>query len=158
TILLRSDLAALLRDWLADRPAGQRLWPGGWWRHGAKMVRKDLTAAGIPYADADGRVFDFHSLPHQFVSSLAAARVHPKVAQALARHSTITLTMNRYTRLGLHDEAAALDKLPQLPAGPRTGAEALRATGTDGSLPAREVAGLPPAYRPAYRTDEAGCG
>ena len=31
-ILLRPDLAALLRGWLADRPAGEPLWPGAWWR------------------------------------------------------------------------------------------------------------------------------
>src|SRR5262249_14312233 len=42
------------------------------------------------------------------------------------------LTMNRYTHLGLHDEAAALDKLPQIPSGPKTEAAALKATGTEG--------------------------
>ncbi len=53
TILLRPDLAALVRDWLADRPAGQPLWPGKWWRHGAKMVRKDLAAATAALRLAD---------------------------------------------------------------------------------------------------------
>ena len=33
--------------------------------------------------------------------------------------------------LGLHDEAAALDKLPHLPGGPRPQAATLKATGTD---------------------------
>ena len=157
TIILRPDLAALVRGWLAGRPAGQPLWPGVWWKRGALLVRKDLEAAQaawltdagedgeerrrrdssdrFAYADAAGRVFDFHALRHQFISNLAAAGVHPKVAQALARHSTITLTMNRYTHLGLHDEAAALDKLPQLPGGSRMGAAAIRATGTDGAVP-----------------------
>jgi hypothetical protein len=98
------------------------------------MKQADPDTPGIPYTDADGRVFDFHALRHQFISNLAAAGVHPKVAQALARHSTITLTMNRYTHLGLHNEAAALDKLPQPPSGPKTEAPALKATGTDGRL------------------------
>jgi integrase len=166
TIVLRADLADLLRGWLQGRPAGQRLWPGGWWQHGAKMVRKDLEAARaawvgeaeedaeerrrrgasdrFAFRDAAGRFFDFHALRHQFISNLAAAGVHPKVAQSLARHSTITLTMNRYTHLGLHDEAAALDKLPQLPAGPRTELTALKSTGTDG--PAHD-SGDKPAHR-----------
>jgi hypothetical protein len=45
----------------------------------------------------------------------AASGVHPKVAQVLARHSTITLTMDHYTHLELHDHAEALDKLPRIP-------------------------------------------
>src|SRR5579859_7445420 len=112
---LRPDLAASLLDWLKEKPAGGGLWPGSWWKHAAKMVRRDLEAAGIPFEDAGGRVFDFHALRHQFISNLAAAGVHPKVAQALARHSTIGLTMDRYTHVGLFDQVAALDALPALP-------------------------------------------
>ena len=95
------------------------------------MVRADLEAAGIPYRDEAGRVFDFHALRHHFISKLAAAGVHPKVAQTLARHSTITLTMDRYAHLGLFDQTAALDKLPRLPAS-QSDSEARRATGTEG--------------------------
>ncbi len=62
-----------------------------------RAFRKDVETAGIAYRDADGRVFDFHGLRHTFISNLARAGVHPKTAQALARHSTITLTMDRYT-------------------------------------------------------------
>jgi len=29
---------------------------------GADMLKLDLAAAGIPYRDSSGRVFDFHSL------------------------------------------------------------------------------------------------
>lgn len=64
---------------------------------------------------ADGRFFDFHALRHHFVSKIAAAGVLPKVVQSLARHSTITMTMDRYTHLGLLDTSNALDKLPALP-------------------------------------------
>jgi integrase len=130
---IRADLAALLRDWLQDKPAGKQLWPGGWTHKGAQMVRLDLAAAGVPYLDAEGRVFDFHSLRHQFISNLASAGVHPKVAQTLARHSSIVLTMDRYTHLALSDQTAALDKLPPLPgAGPDREAITFAATGTDG--------------------------
>jgi hypothetical protein len=97
-----------------------------------RMVRADLEAAGLSYRDERGRVFDFHALRHQFLSSLAAAGVHPKVAQSLARHSTITLTMDRYAHLGLYDQSAALDQLPGLPL-TNPDPIAAQATGTDGS-------------------------
>src|SRR5439155_21499853 len=88
---------------------------GKWHEKAAEMVRVDLDAAGIPYVDDAGRYFDFHALRGQFISMLAAAGVHPKVAQVLARHSTITLTMDYYTHLDVLDVAGALDKLPALP-------------------------------------------
>src|SRR5579859_4879360 len=62
-----------------------------------RAFQKDLAAAGIVYRDADGRVFDFHGLRYTFISNLARGGVHPKTAQHLARHSTIALTMDRYT-------------------------------------------------------------
>jgi len=49
------------------------------------------------------------------ISSLAASGVHPKVAQVLARHSTITLTMDHHTHLDVMDLVEALEKLPALP-------------------------------------------
>jgi hypothetical protein len=48
----------------------------------------------LAFRDDANRVFDFHSLRHQNVSNLAVAGVHPKIAQTLARHSTITLTLD----------------------------------------------------------------
>jgi hypothetical protein len=104
----------------------------------AKMLRADLDAAGIPYRDESGRVADFHSLRHAYITALAKGGVHPKLAQALARHSTITVTMDRYTHTLIGEQADALDALPDLSTGPER--EAARATGIDGkSLPS----GLP---------------
>jgi integrase len=40
--------------------------------------------------------------------------VHPKVAQSLARHSDINLTMNRYTHILLETQSDALKTLPNL--------------------------------------------
>ena len=102
---------------------------------GADVAERERREAStrLCYRDAAGRVFDFHALRHQFISSLAAAGVHPKVAQTMARHSTITLTMDRYTHVGLLDTAAALDKLPALPSdGADTERDRLAATGTYG--------------------------
>jgi hypothetical protein len=42
------------------------------------------------------------------------ANVPSKVAQTLARHSTITLTMDRYTHLGVIDLVDALKRLPSI--------------------------------------------
>ena len=91
------------------------------------MIRVDLATAGIPYMDHRGHVFDFHALRHQFISMLAAAGIHPKTAQELARHSTITLTMDHYTHVGLHDLSGALANLPDL----TSTSESAKATATD---------------------------
>jgi hypothetical protein len=40
--------------------------------------------------------------------------VHPKTAQALARHSTITLAMDRYSHVRNAELAPALNALPDL--------------------------------------------
>ena len=65
---------------------------------------------------AAGRYADFHSLRHSFASILHQSGVSPKVAQSLLRHSTIGLTMDTYTHIGLYDERAAINSLPALPA------------------------------------------
>jgi len=133
-LLLRPDLAAELRAHLAGKlpaaPAFERM-PTSY--RTAVMFKADLAAAGITYRDDAGRVADFHSLRHTFITNLAASGCHPKTAQVLARHSTITLTMDRYTHGVVGDEAAALDRLPDLSAPP---AEAVRDTGTAGPEPA----------------------
>ncbi len=151
---LREDVAAMLRAWLqekAQEPRGEArkgskvirlkaepetktpafLWPGKWIEDPAEMIRRDLTAAGIAYEDASGRFFDFHSLRHQFLTALARSGAHPKQTQALARHSTIELTMDRYTHLGLMDAKGALENLPPLP-GKGHAEEEAKATGTEG--------------------------
>ena len=85
---------------------------------GAKLLRVDLAAAEIPYADAEGRVADFHALRHTFITNLARAGVHPSDAQALARHSTITLTMDCYTHTLRRDHKGIINALPDLTSEP----------------------------------------
>jgi hypothetical protein len=83
----------------------------------AEMLRIDLEAAGIPYVveGPDGLLnADFHSLRHSFLTFLARSGVHPKLSQALARHCTIMLTLDRYSHVQLLDEAAALEALPRI--------------------------------------------
>jgi integrase len=111
---VRADLVELLRGWLPGRPGG-KLWAGSWSNNAAEMIRDDLKAAGVAYVDDAGKVADFHALRHTYISSLAMANVPIKVAQVLARHSTVTLTMDIYSHSETRHETAALATLPAMP-------------------------------------------
>jgi hypothetical protein len=129
TLPLRPELANELRLFLARHAPAAPAFPRMPEReHVAEMFRADVEAAGIAYRDEAGLVADFHALRHTFISNLARGGVHPKTAQALARHSTITLTMDRYSHTLVEEQSAALAALPNLS---RPAQEALRATGTD---------------------------
>ncbi len=146
---LRPETAALLESYLAGKmPAAAAFaMPSGdkvihmfradlaeartAWIAGAQTPRGRTEREGdifLAYRDDAGRYVDFHALRHTFISNLAAGGVHPKTAQRLARHSTITLTMDRYTHLRREDLAGALTTLPDLSSDRQTA----RATGTDG--------------------------
>ena len=80
----------------------------------ARMPRflKDLDAAGIPRTDERGHVSKFHSLRHTLGTWLWATGADPRVIMKLMRHSSLELTVSRYT-----DEAGlasndAVNKLP----------------------------------------------
>lgn len=138
---LHEELATKLREWFADRQEQQaaaknaNLWPGTWPEKAAKMLRADMKAARQAWIESvpegsperhqrelsdflkykvDGKFCDFHALRHGFASSLAVAGVHPKIAQQLARHSTISLTMDTYSHLSMGDMTAGLGALPGL--------------------------------------------
>jgi Phage integrase family len=97
-----------------------------------------LESAGIPYQDASGLFFDFHSLRCEMATLLDAAGVSPRVVQKLMRHSTLELT-GRYTRPRVADIEAAASRLPSLkPEGDRP--ETTVMTGTD-PVPVRGATG-----------------
>lgn len=113
---LRQDVASLLREWLQSKPMNELLWPGKWYRRAAEMLRVDLAEAGIPYEDEAGHVFDFHAIRHFYITELVRSGVYPKLAQSLARHSTITLTMDRYAHVEASECRQALFGLPKISA------------------------------------------
>jgi len=116
--MFRADLADARTAWLQSRRTAQDALEG-----------EDGTF--LAYRDSAGRYADFHSLRHSFISALASGGVHPKTAQTLARHSTITLTMDRYSHTYRGEAAAALNVLPDLSSPtPKAG----KMTGTDGRL------------------------
>ena len=100
---IRRDLAEAITPWLATKPAGKPIWQ---FEKLATLLQRDLARAGIPYRDAEGCVLDGHALRHSFITHLIQSGANPKEAQTLARHSTITLTMDTYA----HVEAADLRK------------------------------------------------
>jgi integrase/recombinase XerC len=111
---IQPGLWAFIADWLKDRPDGEPLWPGTWsMKFSAKMLRRDLKAAGIPYKTAHG-YFDFHALRVQCATMLADGGVPLQTAQKFLRHSRPDLTSNVYTkrRIGALAEAAA--KMPSV--------------------------------------------
>jgi integrase len=75
----------------------------------AQMLRADLKAAGIDPFDSAGREVDFHALRSSYITHLILDGVNPKVVQMLARHSTITLTLDRYTTVDNQDLRKALE-------------------------------------------------
>ena len=87
---------------------------------GVKMIRYDLQntvseiKGAIQYKDFARRIADFHALRHSYITALANSGVHPATAQRLVRHSTIELTMNRYTHSVLENQLEAVEKLPEL--------------------------------------------
>ncbi len=114
-------------------PVSDRV-PGGKDRRTYKMMRTDLEAARkkwideaqterqreereqsdfLAYKDHDGLYADFHYCRHLFITSLERAGISPKMAQTLARHSDIRLTLQTYTHVELHDQTAAIRALPE---------------------------------------------
>ncbi len=143
-IPLHPELVSQLQKWLTtktdlgpDEPLFNLRRPGGGMRRTAKMMRLDLEAARaiwideakddpeerkrredsdyLCYQDQEGMYADFHANRHIFISNLSKAGIGPKMAQSLARHSNVDLTMNTYTHLEMADRATAISGLPAPP-------------------------------------------
>lgn len=162
TQILHPEVVRRLKAWLVTKvelksdeslfPISGRV-PAGKERKTHKMMRLDLEAARqawikeartpeervarersdfLRYQNDSGLFAEFHSNCHLFITSLERAGVRPKMAQTLARHSDIRLTMSTYTHVDLYDQAAAIASLPSPPTGvksPGNEAAELRATG-----------------------------
>ena len=99
--MFKADLDAARATWVAEaRTDGER----------EERERSDFLA----YRDDRGRFADFHALRHTFITNLARAGVHPSDAQALARHSSIELTLNHYTHSLRRDHKQIINALPDL--------------------------------------------
>lgn len=163
-----------LKEWLAarkpaspDEPLFALRCAGGGLRRTSKMMWTDLARARetwvgeaataeerdereqsdfLSYRDEAGLYADFHSNRHTFISNLGKAGVAPKVAQELARHSDVNLTMRIYSHVGMGDRAKAVGILPEPPAitgpAPEKFAQGVAQTpGTAGHGPSSNVTG-----------------
>lgn len=118
---MRADLAAARETWVSEAKTS---------RECAEREASDF----LTYVDEDGAFADFHANRHTFISNLGKAGVPLTDAQKLARHSDPKLTSNIYTHLEVHDLAAAIGMLPDLPQERRPQKTALlAATGSAGT-------------------------
>ena len=132
-IPLTAELAADLRDWLADRlertrqaaremgasipltlPLDQKLLnvPAAM----VKILNRDLKLAGVPKTDARGRTIDVHSFRHTFCTWMQMAGTAGRKTQAAMRHSSRALTDDVYTDEESLEIAEAIEiAMPSLP-------------------------------------------
>ena len=75
-----------------------KIWPGYWYTRAADMLRQDLGR--MKYETKDG-ILDFHALRTTAITRWVKAGLPPEQVKILARHSTITLTLDVYTKLGI---------------------------------------------------------
>jgi len=151
TQVLHPELVLQLKAWLKTKwrlgpstplfPVSGDV-PGGTYRRTYLMMRRDLEAARqkwleeantekarrrrkasdfLLYQNHAGLYADFHSCRHLFFTSLERAGIRPKVAQTLARHSDVRLTLGVYTHVDLPDQSAAIEALPGPPSGQQAG-------------------------------------
>lgn len=102
------EIAATLRPFIESHPARRPVWSLP--HDPAAMLRRDLKAAKIAHEDEQGRTLDMHSLRHTFITRLASSGLPVKAAQVLARHSTVTLTMDTYAHLEPDAARAGLER------------------------------------------------
>ena len=143
TQVMHPDLVARFKEWIARKNVGPNeiLFPisrktCGTERDGSGFLTFDLGAARtfwiaeseteeeekrreasdfLAYRNFDGKFADFHSLRHTFITNLGRAKVSPKTAQTLARHSDISLTMNIYSHIMEEEQIEAINSLPSMP-------------------------------------------
>lgn len=171
-IPLSSDLAEVLRGYLAGIPSCDRVWPRLHSDHTAKMLKADLAEARaawikeaegnqeeqaarersdfLRYQDAAGRFADFHAARHTFATAVYS-RLPSKIGREIVRHSSEALA-DRYTHLRVHDMAAAAASIPPLlpPNTADQNTAALRATGTDNASPGDPPVKPPETIRLSY--------
>ena len=121
--MFRADLAAARKAWIDAAQTTQER-------------REREESCRMTYRDESGLVSDFYSLRHSCGYWLLDAGVDMRVVQRIMRHSTITLTVDRYGKLrgllGNQSQQLAVGRLPDLS---QPGAQVARATGTESKPP-----------------------
>ena len=128
TLPLRPDTASELRAFLGNKLPTTAVFKMPRPEKVVIALRGDLDAAGIPYADATGRVADFHSLRVTFATLLLQSGVDLRTAKELMRHATVNMTADVYACTFRESMENAVGRMPSFSG---CEVEQLRATGTD---------------------------
>lgn len=111
TIPLNADAMRAIEEASAGRGPDDFIVPIRFDQDGWERLLQD---AKIPRSDDRGRPAGTHSFRKGVLTELAELQEHPRVAQDLAGHSDIRLTMNSYTHLRTSHVAGAVKKLRPL--------------------------------------------
>lgn len=109
---LPGELGQVFEEYLQGKPRDDRVWPGCWHTHAARMLRVDLAAAAGIEAETDEGKLDFHAVGRvSFITALVLTGASWGVIQRLARLSTPTL-LERYFRPDKQELLRAVEGLP----------------------------------------------
>jgi len=134
-IMISTALASILKAYSNQLKESDLLWPGKWaaQKRASIILKKDLQLARqawieaaksepekqqradsefLKYRNSDGQA-DFHALRHTFMSRLGRSGASAKVMQKLARHSSVELTIGRYTHTNKQDLHQAVELMDQ---------------------------------------------
>ena len=148
---LPADVAEAFKQWQYEAKPGSQDHVSATFdkANASRMLKKDLEAVEIPYKDDSGRTCDFHALRATYITHIVKGGASPKIAQHLARHGSIGLTMDVYTHIGLHDAQGALSALPHIPGIGNNGKQAEERVAL---RTGRDDRPIDSAYKPAYKT------
>jgi len=79
-----------------------------------RTVYKDIARAGITNPDEEGLWVDLHALRTTLGTGLARSDISVAEVTRLMRHSDYRTTLKHYTRPTLRDDAAAINRLPDV--------------------------------------------
>ena len=175
-IPLPTGLVDMLRPWFQGMLKKALLWPGKWasQKRAGKTMQLDLEIARAQWInDAQSEAekqereastvlefrtevgqADFHALRHTYLSRLGRSGVSAKAMQKLARHSTVELTIGRYTHTNINDLGSAVQQMTPLPLASSTGQSAQPNGSSGQNLVALMVAGFPDNHCKSMKTTD----
>jgi integrase len=113
---LRPDLASELRSWIGKTGKAETdlVFEVKTYAQMSKVLRKDLKRADIPYKDAKGRYFDFHSFRKCTNSFMRQMNVDPSRVQKYLDWTDTTMGLRVYNDEELLDVGPVWEALPKL--------------------------------------------
>jgi integrase len=100
-----------LRDFILEKPKGEPLFPGKWYRKAAEMLRVDSVDVNLK---TDEGVIHFHSLLHTFITNLGESGASERQIMAVGRLSCSSLVA-RYCHLDDKHKAEIVGRLHVAP-------------------------------------------